>query len=183
MKPSGISLLGYALLGLLSQQPASGYDIRKIFTDTPMGTFSNSPGAIYPALRRLEAGKLIHGQVENASGLRRRKVFHLTAAGTSALKEWLNRPVSCEDVVHAADELMLRFSFMEQIIGEAAAIRFLQALEKELEGYVPTLRKYLESHQAGMPRSGSLALESGIRGYETLLGWCRHAIKTYEKKS
>jgi len=33
-----------------------------------------------------------------------------------------------------------------------------------------------------MPRSGILALESGVRSYETLLDWCEHAIAIYEGK-
>ena len=49
-----ISLLGFALLGLLHQKSASGYDLRKIFASTAMGTFSDSPGAIYPTLTMLE---------------------------------------------------------------------------------------------------------------------------------
>ena len=40
-----IPLLGRALLGLLQQGQSSGYDIRRLFTQTPMGTFSDSPGA------------------------------------------------------------------------------------------------------------------------------------------
>jgi DNA-binding PadR family transcriptional regulator len=53
MKAQPISILGYALLGLIHQKPSSGYDLRKTFTETAMGSFSNSPGAIYPALARL----------------------------------------------------------------------------------------------------------------------------------
>ena len=48
------SILGYALLGLIYQQPLSGYDVKKIFASTPMAGFSDSPGAIYPALRKVE---------------------------------------------------------------------------------------------------------------------------------
>src|SRR5260370_3518580 len=62
-----ISLLAYALLGLLRQQPRSGYDLRKIFANTPMGTFSDSPGAIYPALQRLEKHGLVSSRVHASS--------------------------------------------------------------------------------------------------------------------
>jgi DNA-binding PadR family transcriptional regulator len=179
---SQTSRLGHALLGLLSQQPASGYGIRRLFTDTPMQAFSDSPGAIYPALRRLEAAGLIRGRVESSSGLRRRQVFRLTAAGTSALKEWLRRPVTHEEVVGDVDGLMLRFAFMDQTIGEAAAVRFLEALRRELQAHAPALRQYLRAHRTGMSRSGRLALESGIRSYEALLVWCRDAIREYEGK-
>jgi DNA-binding PadR family transcriptional regulator len=175
-----IPLLGRALLGLLMQGPLSGYDIRKIFTHTPMGTFSDSPGAIYPALKRLEADGLVRGRVEKSSGLRQRKIFRLTPAGTATFRRWLSAPVTHDDVVHGMDELMLRFGFMDVGIGEAASVRFLRSLRHEVKAYIPELRLYLDSH-GDMPRSGRLALESGIRSYETLLTWTWHALTTYGK--
>src|SRR5215212_727880 len=177
--PPDTSRLGLALLALLSQRPASGYDIRRIFTDTPMGTFSNSPGAIYPALRRLEAAGLVRGRVESGSGLRRRQVFRLTPAGTSALKRWIAGPVTREDVVSGGDELMLRFAFMDETIGPAASVKFLGALQRELAAYLPALREHLSAHRGEMSLSGALALESGIRSYESLSDWCTHAIRAY----
>ena len=175
------SLLGRALLGLLLEGPLSGYDIRRIFTRTPMGSFSDSPGAIYPALDRLEAAGLVRGRIENSAGLRRRKTFQLTPAGTASLKRWLGEPVTRDDVVHDTDELMLRFGFMDAGLGEAASVRFLTSLQQELKAYIPELKLYLDAHGREMPRSGSLALESGIRAYETLFLWAGHALTTYAK--
>jgi DNA-binding PadR family transcriptional regulator len=177
-----ISLLGRALLGLLLERPLSGYDIRRIFTRTPMGSFSDSPGAIYPALGRLQAAGLIRGRVESSAGLRRRKIFQLTPAGKDSLKRWLSAAVTRDDLVHDTDELMLRFSFMDAGLGDAASVRFLTGLQHELKGYVPELQLYLEAHGREMPRSGRLALESGIRSYETLLQWAGHALTAYTKK-
>ena len=40
-----LSLLEFALLGLVhDHQPCCGYDLRKVFAETPMGSFSDSPG-------------------------------------------------------------------------------------------------------------------------------------------
>jgi DNA-binding PadR family transcriptional regulator len=164
------------------QGERSGYDIRRIFTQTPLGTFSDSPGAIYPALKRLEASGLVRARVEASAGLRQRRLFQMTPAGTSAFKRWLSGPVTRDDVVHDTDELMLRFSFMDQGIGEAASVRFLTSLQHELKTYIPELKRYLDSHGREMPHSGRLALESGIRSYETLLQWTRHALTTYGKQ-
>ena len=180
MNRTKIPLLGYALLGLLQQDSLSGYGVRKVFSSSPMGTYSDSPGAIYPALQRLETAGLVRGRIEDGSGLRRKKIYRPTDAGVAALKQWLKRPVTHEDVVRGLDELMLRFSLMDPVIGEASTVQFLNSLHAELEAYIPTLREYLNAHQAEMPRSGALALESGIRGYETLLEWCEHATTTYE---
>ncbi|MGH9630685.1 MAG: PadR family transcriptional regulator [Bryobacteraceae bacterium] len=179
--PREIPLLGYALLGLLMQGALSGYDIRRIFTRTPMGTFSDSPGAIYPALKRLETDGLVRGRVESSAGLRQRRSCRLTPTGRSRLKRWLRAPITHDDVVHGIDELMLRFSFMDRGIGEAASVRFLRSLQRELKAYIPELKLYLASHDREMPRSGRLALESGIGSYEALLQWTKHALTTYGK--
>jgi DNA-binding PadR family transcriptional regulator len=180
MNRAKIPLLGYALLGLLHEAPFSGYGIRKMFANSPMGSFSDSPGAIYPALQRLEKAGLVRGRVEDRSDLRRTKIFQLTDSGMAAFKQWLKQSLTRDDMVRGTDELMLRFSFMDNALGEAATVRFLKSFRKELADYIPSLREYLDTNRAVMPRSGILALESGIRGYETLLDWCDHAIQTYE---
>lgn len=182
MNSSRIPLLGYALLGLLSDEPSSGYDVRKMFSTTPMGTFSDSPGAIYPALKRLEASGLIRGEIENRGGLRRRKVFRPTTAGTRELKRWLSHPVTRDNVVRGMDELMLRFSFMDGVMGPDASAKFLNGLERELNTYIRTLKEYLAVNKATMPLSGSLALESGIRGYEAQVEWARSGVLAYKKR-
>jgi DNA-binding PadR family transcriptional regulator len=176
------SLLAYALLGLLQQEPRSGYDLRKIFANTPMGTFSDSPGAIYPALERLAKRGYVRSQVQEASGLRRRRVFRPTASGKRAFKAWQTNTIVREDVIYGVDELMLRFSFMDETASGADAKRFLRGLRSQLAGYIPTLRKYLQKHRASMSLSGRLALESGIRGYESLFGWGKTALSAYGKR-
>ena len=96
MKPTNIPLLGYALMGLIHQKPSSGYDLRKVFAETAMGNYSSSPGAIYPALERLETAGLIRGTVEEMGGMRRRKLYHLSPSGLTALKGWLPDAVWAE---------------------------------------------------------------------------------------
>ena len=180
MRAKEISVLGCALLGLIHQKPRSGYDLRKIFTETAMGSFSNSPGAIYPALERLEKQGMIDSEVLESAGLRRRRVFRLTGSGEMAFKEWLSKPVTREGIIRGMGELMLRFAFMEQALGSEGAITFLQKLQVELNAYVPGLKEYLSQHGPQMPLSGMLALDSGIRNYETLQQWVEHAIQTYQ---
>jgi DNA-binding PadR family transcriptional regulator len=183
MPAADVTLLGYALLGLLAQKPSSGYDLRKIFTLTPMQTFSDSPGAIYPALKRLEKSGLIRGKLEHASGLRRRQVFHLTAAGGAALRSWLRKPPTHGEVIHSVDEVILRFGFIDVILEPEDSQRFLLALERELTSYIPALREYLVAHEAELPLSAKLALENGIRAYESHLKWTQDALAAYRKQS
>lgn len=175
------TLLGYALLGLLEQHPRSGYDLRKIFALTPLMAYSDSPGAIYPALRRLEQGGWIRGQVENGAGLRRRKVCRPTPAGREALKSWLRKPLSREDVIRGMEGLMLRFAFLDLVLGRKGAVGFLKQLNHELHSHVSTLREFHRTRTKDMPLSGRLALESGILGYEAHLEWTKQAIAEYRR--
>ena len=181
MSSTKIPSLGYALLGLL-QKPSSGYDLRKVFSSTSMKTYSDSPGAIYPALARLEKAGLIRGTIEEGSGLRRRQIFRLTPKGHSELKQWITRPVTREDLVWGQQEIMLRFAFSEIAVGPAAAIELLQSLETALQAYVEALQEELQQMTTAMPTSARLAFECGIRGNQCLLDWIHYALATYEKE-
>src|SRR6266702_7173672 len=173
------SALAFALLGLIGQEPRSGYDLRKFFSSTPIILFSDSPGAIYPALRRLEQSGLVRGHMAEGSGLRRRKVFELTARGRAEFRRWQTQPLTRNDVIRNMDALMLRFAFMDQFAEKGAALRFLKAFHKELAAYIPSLRKYLKSNREHMSPSGRLALESGIQAYATQLRWTKDALTIY----
>ena len=176
------STLAFALLGLIGDEARSGYDLRKFFSSTPMTSFSDSPGAIYPALRRLERSGLIRGEADSRRGSRRRTLFRLTARGRAEFRRWQGQPIVRDDVVRRVDELMLRFAFMDQFAGRTSGLKFLKAFQNELATYIPDLRIYLRSNRAHMPLSGRLALESGILGYETLYRWTKVAIAAYRSK-
>ncbi len=176
------SLLGFELLGLIHQQPRSGYDLRKIFSTTAWGTFSDSPGAIYPALRRLETDGLALGTVEESSSLRRRRVYSITPQGLAAFKAWLMQPVTHDDVIRRIPDLMVRFAFMDETVGEVRTAAFLGEFAGQMAAYIPSLHQYLEAHASEMPLSSQLALKSGIQEYETRLAWARTCIAIYEQR-
>lgn len=176
-----IPALGYALMGLLHGKPASGYDLRKIFSATSMKTYSDSPGAIYPALRNLEKKRMIRSTIEQRAGIRRRQLFRLTGEGTAELKKWILHPVSQEDALGGYDQVLLRFAFSETAVGPSASLEILKSLRPAIEAQLARLREEFRTSKAAMPNSGRLAFECGIRGTESLLAWTEHAISTYEK--
>jgi len=182
MNPPKIPALGYALLGLLQQKPSSGYDLRKIFASTSMKTYSDSPGAIYPALGRLEKQGLIRGTIEEGAGLRRRQVFRVTPKGLAELKSWIMRPVTRGEMVRGQQEIMLRFAFCETAAGPAAAVELLRSLQTALSAYVRALNDELKAMKTGVPASARLAFECGVRGNQALLDWTHHALASYETR-
>ena len=185
-KQRPLTPLELALLGLIHQNDRTGYDLCKIFETTPMGHYSSSPGAIYPALKRLENRELLSASVEKEGSMRPRKVYSLTAQGLESITVWVKREVSHDDLVWRLDELLLRFSFMGQLVDRAVAIRFLhqladgtEALIQGLEGHHATMLD--ELLPSGVLPTGRLALEHGIGAYRNLMEWARRSLKQLEE--
>ena len=167
------STLEFALIGLLRHKAQSGYDLRKTFTETAMRHYSDSPGSIYPALRRLVVKGLIEAEPKDRRG---REVFHLTPAGVEVLLEWLGQEVTRDRVVFGLQELMLRFAFMDGNVPRSTAIRFLEQFEREFGVYVAELRaKFERDSYLKQVHTGLLAFQSGVEGMEAQLSWARKA--------
>lgn len=180
--PSVVSLLESALLGLLHDAPQSGYALRKIFQETPMLHFSDSPGSIYPALKRLEARGAIRGDIDAATPLRPRQIFSLTDAGRTALRTWLAAPITRDTVIHDFEGAMLRFAFLDRVLGAAETTRFLEALARELAAHVRSLDAFHRRQARLLPVTAALALESGIESYRTHLAWARRAARVFRRR-
>jgi DNA-binding PadR family transcriptional regulator len=183
MKTPPLTPLGYALLGLAHQEPRSGYDLRRLFATTPMGYFSSSPGAIYPALARLERGGLLASRVDTAQPLRPRRLYAITAKGEAALRAWATAPVTRGDVVRREGELDLRFAFLGGLAGPAESRRFLRSLATEIDAEVRSLTRHLVAMRTEASLHGRLALESGIEIYKARARWARRALEHFEPKA
>lgn len=182
MNKRGLSLLQGALLGLLHDEPRSGYALRKLFATTPMGHFSDSPGSIYPALARLAALKLIAGSVENATSLRPRQVYRTTAAGRRALEAWLREPMGSGGMTEDFSLLLLRFVFMPQTLGREETVRFLARLEIELKRQLSELRKYYRQAAKVLPTPGRLGMRAGIEICAAHARWASLAHRTMARQ-
>lgn len=184
MKKQAIdSHLSLAILGLTSIRAMSGYDLRKIFLTTAMKTFSASPGAIYPALRRLEKAGLIKGNVEREKTLRPRMRFMLSDQGRALLIASLTRPVRREDIVMRMDSLFLRFSFMSGLISEERIAEFLRELAGGIAAYLEELEGEFRESEAGLPFSGRASLELGVMLFRTKAQWARKTLDEFEERN
>src|SRR5437762_1001655 len=81
----------YAVLGMLTLKPMSGYEVRATIAESIAYFWTESYGQIYPTLKRLAAAKLVTRKSETASG-RLRHTYSITPAGREALAAWLAQP-------------------------------------------------------------------------------------------
>lgn len=115
----------FAILGLLAEEPLTGYDIKKEVEERLSSFWTESYGNIYPMLRRLRTRKLVAMKVvAGRGGPTRRKLYTITEAGRAALSAWFETPATPS---RPRNEFLLRVFF-----GRHAPPG---ALERELRQY------------------------------------------------
>jgi DNA-binding PadR family transcriptional regulator len=174
-----LTTMEYALLGLLGMSPGSGYDVHKVFEGTPLAHFSSSPGAIYPALKRLARAGLLEEEMDRAVEARPRRVYSLSEQGEARLEEWLREEVTREELIRKPGAALLRFSLMESRLSKAEVVSYLRGFREVVAAYVEELKTYREMAEGG-GLHGLLALENGIAGYECDLKWIDRAMAAVE---
>jgi DNA-binding PadR family transcriptional regulator len=83
--------LRHAVLGLLVERPASGYDLMKLFNTSLVNVWPATQSQVHGALARLAEGGLIDVAAECPRG---RKEYTLTDEGLAELRHWLTETES-----------------------------------------------------------------------------------------
>lgn len=167
--------LRYALLALLDEGEAHGYELRKRFTDRVGPFWHPNIGQIYQVLHQLEQRGLVMCR-DVSAGARLRRTFRMTDRGERALATWLARRPAWPPPVR--DEILVRVLAAERH-GAAALLAQLERQESEY-------RRYLAAIHATVPRSPSmtrrLAQEAAVSLAEAHLRWlarCREALSSH----
>jgi PadR family transcriptional regulator, regulatory protein AphA len=79
----------YAILGLLSWKPSSGYELRKYFSETVALYWSGNSNQVYPTLVELRKEGLVESETRQQGNYPPSKVYSLTPVGEAALREWI----------------------------------------------------------------------------------------------
>lgn len=99
---TSMSALGNALLGLLSRQSATGYDLAKLLKNPVSHFWTARHSQIYPELARLESDGLVKHTVIDGAGPRPTKRYAVTPAGRAAVRQWLldtSNPVDPKEIL------------------------------------------------------------------------------------
>jgi DNA-binding PadR family transcriptional regulator len=176
-----LTTLDGLLLFLVSHKGQSGYDIRQLFQATPVGIFSDSPGAIYPALARLEMRGLLDSTADESG--RRRRVYERTPQGERALRGWLNGSIEPDVLARRPQDLELRFVIIAEMLGDAEAMVFMQNYARAVEARLQQLEEFYEGPGMQLGRLPRKTFELGLRIDRARLGWCRDLLSQTEGKN
>ncbi|HWQ77792.1 MAG TPA: PadR family transcriptional regulator [Anaerovoracaceae bacterium] len=79
----------YAILGLLSWKQSSGYELKKVFEDSPYLYWSGNNNQIYKSLLQLQKEGLVTYETIHQDGAPSKKIYSVTKKGMDELKEWI----------------------------------------------------------------------------------------------
>jgi DNA-binding PadR family transcriptional regulator len=176
--PRDLTILERALLGLVALEARSGYDLHKLFAESPMGLFSSSPGAIYPALGRLEEWGLLEAELQGDHEARPRRIYSISGAGRAALASWLHEQATPEEVQNDLPAVLLRFVFAELALSRAESIEYLTRLRETVQDYIAELEEYRVDLEGQPLLHPALAVAHGIEGHRATLEWIDRTIRT-----
>ncbi|MFI1764143.1 PadR family transcriptional regulator [Streptomyces sp. NPDC020800] len=151
--------LKHALLGLLSERPASGYDLLKRFETSLANVWPATQSQIYTELTKLAGSGLI---TIAAEGPRGRKEYALAEEGMAELRHWLTET---KPQRNTRSDLLLRVFFLGVLPPERARA-YLTGLadmsEREYE-QLKQLDAAIDWDDDNLSVHGRIALEYGLR--------------------
>lgn len=79
----------FAILGILSWKPSTGYELKKFFEESSSMYWSGNNNQIYKTLIQLQDEGLVVNEVIHQESSPSKKIYTITTEGISELKEWV----------------------------------------------------------------------------------------------
>ncbi len=171
-----------AILGMLTIEPMSGYDMKQFCEESLSYFWHESFGNLYPRLKRLSEDGLVRCRRESRDQAPDANVYSITARGRTHLRDWLLEPPESD---HLRSEFMLKFFFGAEVPASVQRQRLLdhEKEQKRIREQYKVIERALRDSLAECDdavywlmslRRGQLLTDSRIR-------WCRECIAAMEE--
>lgn len=162
--------LRHVLLGLLTQGPLHGYDLKKAYDLRFPSAKPVAFGQVYSALAKLTEAGLTEIARTQTDGGPERTVYAITSSGTDHLQSWLNETEPAGP--YPAEELVRKTVISLQLGNDTAA--FLQQQRAE---HLATMHDLMGSLAETREISAVVALDHAIFHLDADLRWLDTAIE------
>ncbi|MGD2162806.1 MAG: PadR family transcriptional regulator [Anaerolineales bacterium] len=178
--------LPHIILGMLYQQPRSGYALKKELETTIHYFWDADISRIYRSLRDMEHKSWVEHKTVIQDDNPNKKVYSLTELGEEELKTWLAEPGKAPGV---RNPFLAQLHFSEAIPVDSQLHVLKQHLEnlkadlEELQSRARAFNLQIPIPSNGIQRGltrGVLSLEYGIRRYWFEIEWTESAINKLE---
>ena len=171
--------LRIAAMGLLAQEPGSGYDLLKHFEKSMANVWPATQSQLYGELNKLADAGLI--EVSDI-GPRGRKEYRITDAGRAELRRWVAD--NTDDPPFRSAGLLRVFLLGELPPGQARD--HVQAIADRADAEMKRLEELRDSIEWGDDDAsfyGYAALEHGLRSHAAEADWARWLVRAIDNRA
>ena len=166
----------YFILGLLSQQPMSGYDIKRFLDNLDWLIGSPSFGSLYPALHSLLEDELVDVNVVQNENKPTRKIYVIKEEGREALHDWVREPVDDD----ASLKTFLMRLMLAGNLSESGLVDYLKQRRSQVALYRESLKPIIGDEGDGGDESElgqHLAFDYGLAVASAELAWLDRTLE------
>ena len=163
------------ILGLLSWKPCSGYDLKRIISNSDVFYWSGNNNQIYKSLLELQREGLITHQVHLQDSLPAKKIYSITQAGLSVLHQSL---LAAPELPELHKSFLIQLAWAESLPDEEI-LSLLEQYAGEIEHRLRMVQVQAARPGSGPDRSKREAYlwkriaENLSAAYQTELDWAR----------
>ena len=173
----------YVILGLLSEAPLTGYEIKKIIDLRFHFFWNESYGQLYPALKALSDDGLIEEALLDKVQKRSQKRYQITHEGSNAIKKWLQLPVEKESI---RLEVLLKMYFSD-LVDEKVMINHIKTFQESHEQDLMMLNLFEQELKGILDKDqnhGNVlrVIDFGQKVNEAYLNWSRETLNFFEER-
>jgi len=180
-KKADISRTRHAILGVLAFESSTGYEIKKLLSETTAHFWKESYGQIYPSLESL----VQEGRIEVASREtdgRERIRYRILPPGREELTSWIRSPHF--QMKPGRNELLLKLFFARRE-DASALIHQVQEYRAQLGRAAAEYEAFTNDTESDdIPPDSRLliatTIDYGVEAARMQLGWCDRTLKVLE---
>jgi PadR family transcriptional regulator AphA len=168
----GSMSLRHAVLGMLADQPGSGYDLLKRFEQAMSNVWPATQSQLYGELGKLETAGMIR---VHAEGPRGRKEYEITDTGLEELRHWL---LEVDPRAAPRSGSLLRVYFLGSVSPDQARdyLATMGEAAKAREERLAEVESSVDWDESNRSLYGRLVLEWGRRHSAMQRDWAEWAI-------
>jgi DNA-binding PadR family transcriptional regulator len=174
----------YAILGFLSWTPLTGYDLKKLFSESETLYWSGNNNQIYRALVELHEEDLVTIEVQHQEDRPSRKIYTMTAKGQAELRRWV---LSSPEPPQLRNPFLVQLAWADQLNADELDT-LLAKYQEEISVKLLMLQEQTRRGTTAPDRTPREAFlwariaENGMSFYERELDWVRtlrHDLAVY----
>ena len=177
--PAGNRDFRYFIMGLLFQQPMSGYDIKQYLESLGWLVGNPSFGAIYPALHALLEDGLVTLEIVAYENKPPRKIYSITTAGENTLDEWIHQPL----LSGASSRAFVMRLLLATHLSHKGLMAHLQQRHRQVAEQQTALKQTIGETDPSTNCGQRMAFDYGMIIASTELAWLEDLMATLETQS